>query len=284
VTTDETVEIFKSLLQKAVRRGNVEMAGHAVRFLARHDLKWLKNRLAVLTYEECWTYGDQVLFSDDPKTVAEQIARLATAAKNRNSAGLGSLAFYWAEGDASVLDGGQDDVAIKLVAEGFKNPRRYWSRTIKTKLGKRQETIVSNACKGFAMAEFGWDKCFMVAASYLALSDKIPATSFAEPSTEEFPLWITIDKHTKIGQAAINRAARRVNFDEEKAQWLVFYLEGVRCNKVVNSPWWERETRWRFKQLELNPVEVNKCWKELRPVLMDELNSAAEEIGLLIDL
>ena len=282
MTTNDSIEIFKSLLQKAVRRGNIEMVSHAVRFLTQHDLPWLRNRLAVLTFEECWTYGEEVSFENSPEIVSQQTLKLATAIKNRNAAGLGSLAFYLNAGDTSIFEGTRVDDDLKVVADGFKNPGAYWNGLAGQNLTKQQNIIVSNARNGFDMAVFPWDKCFMLAAGYLAISAEIPSTTFSKPSTQEFPLWIAIDKHTPVGHSAICTAARRIGFDEEKAQWLVFYMEGAKCNQIVDSPWWEREVDWRLRQLELTTSEAEKLWLELRPVLIDELKYFTEELRILI--
>jgi hypothetical protein len=281
VTTSDTTEIFKSLLQKSVRRGNIEMAASAVKFLTSHDFSWLRKRLAVLTFEECWTYGEGVSLSDDTQIVYEQILRLARMIKNRNAAGLGSLAFYYSQGDDSVLDG-KNDETIKMVAEGFKHPNEYWQRIRNANLGGQQNRIVNNAWDGFEMAELPWDKCFMVAATYLCASERIPETLFSVESNEEFPLWAAVDKHTSIGHAAICRAARRIRFDEEKAQWLVFYLEGVKCNGIAYSPWWELEKVWRMKQLGIDTAVAEKIWHQLRPALVEELKSTTDALRSLL--
>ena len=49
-----------SLITKAVRRGNVDLVEKTFNYLIniagqRH---WLKNRLAVIGYEECWQYAN----------------------------------------------------------------------------------------------------------------------------------------------------------------------------------------------------------------------------------
>jgi hypothetical protein len=281
LTNHDTIEIFKSLLQKAVRRGNVEMAKKAINFLARHDFPWLRARLAVLAFEECWTYGGELLLTQHEESVAEQITTLATTIKNRNVAGLGALAYYYSDGDSSMLGVGNDDNAIRTVAAGFKNAGQYWVESTFEALTVQQHEIVERAKQGFDLAVFPWDKCFMIAATYLATTGKIPETRFSKTSNE-LPLWVAIDKHTPIGQAAIGRAAATINFDEQKAQWLVFYLEGVKCNQIVHSPWWDREKEWRFRQLGLSDGEAEKHWQILRPVLIGELKNATEELGALL--
>ena len=61
------LEIIKSLLQKAVRRADVELTEKVVKYLISIDeFKWLKSRLAVIAYEECWTFGSQ-LYNDQNK-------------------------------------------------------------------------------------------------------------------------------------------------------------------------------------------------------------------------
>ena len=56
-TVSITDQVMRSLLQKAVRRGNTEMVNSVLQYFLQTDQdKWLRNRLAVITVEECWPY------------------------------------------------------------------------------------------------------------------------------------------------------------------------------------------------------------------------------------
>ena len=57
---------FRSLLQKAVRRGNVKLVfttSALLESLSRKEKNWFRNRTAVITFEECWPLGSELVFN-----------------------------------------------------------------------------------------------------------------------------------------------------------------------------------------------------------------------------
>ena len=51
---------FRSLLQKSVRRGNIELVfivSALIQSLTFREKNWFRNRAAVITFEECWPLG-----------------------------------------------------------------------------------------------------------------------------------------------------------------------------------------------------------------------------------
>ena len=93
---------------------------------------------------------------------------------------------------------------------------------------------------------------------------------------KDFPLWIAIDKHTRLGAAAITQAANQIGVNAGKALWLAFYFERVSCNEIAFSPWWERERLWRMKNLGLTMEEGDEVYKRLKPVLINVLKDDTE--------
>ncbi len=92
-------ELERSLLQKAVRRGNEELTEKVVKYLTNvGDTIWLKNRFPIIVFEECWTY------------TGNHYNVLARTVKNKNAAGLGALA---------VKMNTSEDLAIRTVARGL---------------------------------------------------------------------------------------------------------------------------------------------------------------------
>jgi hypothetical protein len=48
---------------------------------------------------------------------------------------------------------------------------------------------------------------------------------------------------------------------------------------MAESPWWEREKRWRFAKLGLTETEATDIWARLRPVVAERLGPDAEELA-----
>ena len=68
----ETDQLARSLLQKAVRRGNVTTTLATFRYLVaeKDEFNWLRSRLAIMTFEEAWPYGQDVTFGRSESEIA----------------------------------------------------------------------------------------------------------------------------------------------------------------------------------------------------------------------
>lgn len=277
----ETDQISRSILQKAVRRGDKELTGKLVAYLAqKDDFEWMRKRLAVITFEECWTYALELTFESNIDVVNNHLLKLASAVKNKNAAGLGSLGYELSKGDFSTLDGSSSDRAIKVMAEAVKRPNDFWKWIHKKASDNKQRTMVSNAHRGFNRAGWLWDKAFAQAAAYLALTEDIPDTVFVEEEKNyNLPLWVGIDKHTSEGKIVISSVAKEFNVDVDVALWLSFYFEGAICNQCVkDSRWWYREIEWRMKKLNVNQEKGERIWQSLRPIIQERLSNETKKI------
>ena len=278
----ETDQVIRSFLQKAIRRGDDELTKQAIAYILKIDeFQWMRKRLAVMTFEECWNYGLTVAFDNDEDIIRKHYLELAKTVKNKNAAGLGSLAYALSKGDESVYQKDSGDKAIKIVSEAVKRPTEFWIWAHKQNLSIKQRTLIENADKGFRKAGWPWDRAFTQAAAYLAITDNIPEISYLNSTSgSTFPLWVGIDKHTKEGKIAIRKAAKRSGFDANKALWLAFYFESAQCNKIENSPWWTREIKWRMAKLQLDFEQGKEIWEDLRPTVKELLH---EEVNKLKD-
>lgn len=276
----DTDQTSRSLLQKAVRRSDLEMTKLAIAYIiSDNDFDWMRKRLAVVTFEECWTYGLEVSYENDEKIITDHFLKIVGTVKNRNAAGLGSLAYVLSEGDESVYLGDSGDRDIKIIAEAIKRHKDFWEWTKKQELNDKQKILVEKADKGFRKAGWPWDRAFAQAAAYLAIKGDIPETIYVEPKSEkDFPIWVAIDKHTQQGKAAIRESAKRINFNANKALWLAFYFESAKCNEIKFSPWWEREINWRMKKLELTYEEGKEIWEQLKPTVIELLKDESEKL------
>ena len=95
-------DIERSLLQKAVRRGNEAVVEKALKYLfSVDDTAWLKKRLFVIAYEECWTLGNELTATN----LTKDYKKITKSVKNKNAAGLASLAWHCRNGDLDILQG-----------------------------------------------------------------------------------------------------------------------------------------------------------------------------------
>lgn len=277
-----TDQITRSLLQKAVRRGNPSIAKAAFRYLTKekNDFPWLRSRLAVMTFEEAWPYGRDVTFGRSESEIADHYATLCVCEKNKDAAGLGSLAYVLSEGDNSVLNGDDHDWYIRVVAKALIEKEKFseWITNEAKKLGSEQFTLVEHALEGSRKAGWPWDKAFTYAAALLAVKHSVPLLNRFEPTDKKFPFWIAIDKHTQRGKEVIRQVAKKQGIAANTALWLSFYCSSSICVNLVNSPWWQRERKWRFSKLNISENQAEDIWGKLKTDVIFYLQEDA--IGL----
>lgn len=280
-----TDQIIRAFLQKTIRRGGYELARQAIAYVIEiNEFQWMRKRLAVMTFEECWPYGLIVSFDNDEDVIIKHYLKLAKTVKNKNAAGLGSLAYALSQGDESVYQKDRGDKAIKIISEAIKRSKEFWIWAHKQNLSTKQRTLVENADKGFRKAGWPWDRAFAQAAAYLAITDNIPEISYFNTAlSPTVPLWVGIDKHTKEGKKAIREAAKQNGFNANKALWLAFYFESAECNKIENSPWWTREMKWRMAKLQLDFEQGKEIWRKLRPTVKELLHEEVHKLGDKLD-
>ncbi len=280
----DTDQISRSFLQKAVRRGNVEMAQKIIVYIIDHDdFDWLRNRLAVITFEECWNYGLYVTYDKDEAIITKHYLKITETTKHKDAAGLGSLAYNLSEGDTSVLLENHGDKAIKIVAEALKRPKDFWPWVHGQTQNEKQAKLVEMADKGFRKAGWPWDRAFALAGAYLAVTSDIPEVTSLQKPDIDLPFWVGIDKHTKEGKIAIREAAKRMGYNANKALWLGFYFESALCSGLEYSPWWEKEVQWRLQKLGLDFDKAHQIWEQLRPIVIELLESESEKLASKIN-
>lgn len=276
----ETDQIIRSLLQKAIRRGDYELTKKTIAYILKiHDFQWMRKRLPVITFEECWPYGLKVAFDNNKNIIIKHYLNLAKTSKNKNASGLGSLAYALSQGDESVYQKDGKNKCIKIVSEAIKRPNDFWIWAYRQNLSTNQRILIENAEKGFKKAGWPWDKAFALAAAYLAITDDIPEIGYTKIiSNQAFPLWVSIDKHTKEGKLAIQEAAKQNGVNTNKALWLSFYFEGAKCNQIENSPWWTREIKWKMKKLQLDFDQGKEIWEKISPVIREILSDHVKKL------
>jgi hypothetical protein len=203
---EHKLQVEHSLLQKAVRRGNIDVVNMTVKYLLSvGDSKWLHKRLPVLIYEECWPVGNSITQGN----ILEQYITLSSTVKNKDAAGLATLAVKYKEGDWKALRGSNSQrSAIKSVSNAIDNPDAFWKWALEN--GTRHVGRINAAKAAVTKANFEADKAMFYAAAYFAAKDEVPLVADAQPlNSPNFPYWVAFDKHTDYGREVISEAAQK---------------------------------------------------------------------------
>jgi len=278
-------EIQRSALQKAVRKGDVELVERCCKYLTdQDDFTWLKSRLYVMVFEECWGYGYKLNISNDPDLIIQEYKTIAGLVKNRDASALGVLGYELSIGNSSVLQHDSGDSAIRKIAEGIENPEKFWKWIKRRTKTNKQILMIYKAQMGNKKAGWPWDKAMPLAAAYLAVTGKIPQVKSCKIIQTEMPLWVGIDKHTDKGRKAIRTVAKSEGVSSRIALWCSFYFESVISNESQNCYWWNREKEWRFNSLGSSYQEAEEIWKKLKAgvqkLLEAESNNLKNVLGI----
>lgn len=277
----------RSLLQKAVRRGDVLLVEKVARHLnSDEDPKWVRMRTSIIIFEECWPLGSQLHLPLDFDSALYSLIDAATKEKNKEAAGLGTLAFVLSTGDTSVLsDIPQDEQThIVTVCEAIRNPHEFWQRIRTQCSNDAQEGLIEAAHKAHRTGGWPWDKAFMQAAAYLAVTRGIPKIHTAEIKVP-CPLWVGIDKHTPKGKEALIKAASELRLSSRFLSWISFYCESAVTNKLADTDtqWWTREIAWRLRRIGLDYQTASDMWKEARQRVSNLLEGEATSLQEHLD-
>ena len=86
-------ERYRSLLQKTVRRGHVDLVVTLGAFLeARGDVDWVERRAGLVVLSECWPLSGKTVLTKSFHSQLAALVRAAQARKDRDATGLGFLA------------------------------------------------------------------------------------------------------------------------------------------------------------------------------------------------
>lgn len=272
--------IFRSLLQKLVRRGHIELSEKVALTLAKNgDSKWLQARASIILFEECWPLAP-VVAAHTPTIVI--IKKVAGSKKNKDAAGLGSLAYEYSIGNESAAKDSPNSLAVRTVAAGLERPDAFFNWVESKSLSLEQKKVTASARNIYKQASWQWDKAFCIAASYLAMSTISRVTPSNADFESSFPTWVAIDKHTPEGRAAIQRAGAKLKIPPKQLSWISFYLESAKVNYLVDSPWWDAERKWRFLQLGISESYAFEVWDQASEIIQEELHLQISKINNLI--
>jgi hypothetical protein len=276
----KTKERYRSLLQKAVRRGNADLVFTTSAFLeslGSADKNWFLNQTAIITFEECWPLGTELIFNKKFHSKVAALIRVTRSSKARDATGLGFLAYALSQGDTSVLDDSADDKAIKIVANAIRRPDDFWQWVTWQKSAAAEKNLIDNAVR-FKKAGLPHDNAVIQAAAYLAVSGQLCRIEAGQPLDPKFPYWVVFDNHTPEGRRALRDIARDLHISLSQLEWAFFYFEGALANGEISSKWWDRHCRWHFNKIELPADEAHLLWDPARVQLEERLTAESRQL------
>lgn len=269
----EIDERFRSLLQKAVRRGNEDLVVTVSALLASlgPEVKgWYRPQSAVIVFQECWPLGAELLFNKRFYSKVAALVKAARSSKSRDAAGLGYLAQALSEGDPNVLDGSTDDRDLKILAKAVRAPEDFWRWIQSLTLSPAQETLAARAHR-FRKAGYQRDRVVLQAAAYLAATLGVTPPQPGQPAESKFPYWVVFDHHTRLGNRVLRDIARDLHIPLHQLEWASYYFEGAVTGADTPSRWWEKYCSWHFRKVGLPPEEAHLLWEPARPQVVEAL-------------
>ena len=275
IKSDTDTEVrYRSLLQKAVRRGDADLVYTASALLASlspRKKNWYRTRTAIITFEECWPLGGELFFNRKFYSKVAALIRVTRAKKSRGASGLGYLAHALVEGDASVLNGSDADRHIKIMANAIKRPDDFWHWISDQKKTDGQTAALISNAKRFKQEGFPRDRAVIQSAAYLAVTGQMPSRQEMQPVDQAFPYWVAFDKHTAEGKLVMRDVARDLHIALPQLEWTCFYFEGAKTNGEIPSEWWERHSQWHFEKIGLPVEEAHLLWEPAKPQVIAAL-------------
>ena len=271
---------YRSLLQKAVRRGHTDLVltvSALLESLSARETNWYRTITAILTFEECWPLCSELIFNKKFHSMVAALIKVTRSAKSRDAAGLGYLAIALIGGNTAVLDGTADDKHVKIVADAIKRPDAFWHWIVTRKKSGEQTALVENAMR-FKQEGFPRNKAVIQAAAYLAVNEKIPSRYRPSPPDQAFPYWVAFDKHTPEGRLVLRDVARDLHIPLSQLEWTCFYFEGAKTNGEIPSKWWQRNCMHHFKKVGLPIEEAHLLWEAAEPHMIEALDGYSRRL------
>jgi hypothetical protein len=276
----DTEVLYRSLLQKAVRRGHVDLVfttSALLESLSSKEKNWYRTRTAIITFEECWPLGSELIFNRRFHSKVAALIKVTKSLKSRDASGLGYMAFALHEGDLSILDGSPEDKHLRIIANAIGRPDDFWHWIAAQKIPGERAALVENA-ERFKDEGSPRDKAVLQAAAYLAITAQPPACGELAPSNQTFPYWVAFDRHTPEGKLVLRDVARALHIPLPQLEWTCFYFEGARTNGEIPSKWWERHCQWRFKKVGLSAEEAHLLWDPAKSQVIDALTQESRRL------
>ena len=267
--SDQIDPRYRSLLQKAARRGHVNL----VLTISTHiglsgptAKRWFKQQATVTTFRVCWPLVSELNFTRRfPSRVAAMI-NVTRSVKSQDAAGLGAMAYALYSGDRTVLNATPPDREVKIVASAIERPDDFWAW-----IEDQDSSGRATAIRRFRNIGNNFDRTIIKSAAYLATVTEPQDVFRAESLDDRFSYWVAFDHHVRQGQEALAQISRDLHIPLPQLIWLFFYFEGSRTQKLISSVWWDRYCRWRFKKVGMTPEQAHLMWQSALPQLIAAL-------------
>ena len=276
----ETHARYRSLLQKAVRHGHAELVlttSALLSSLGPREKNWFRTRTAIITFEESWPLGTQLIFNKKFHSKVAALIKVTRSQKARDATGLGYLAYALMDGDTSVLNGTEQDRALKIIANATQRPSDFWTWIESQPKSNQQASLIEKA-RYFKNDGLPVDKAIIQSAAYLALTDDIPSPKELPAPDNTFPFWIAFDRHTPEGRATLHDIARDLHIPLPQLEWSCYYFEGALANAVLTSKWWDRYCGWRFQKIGLPSEEAHLLWEPAKKQVVEALSDDSRKL------
>ena len=271
---------LRSLLQKAVRRGDIDLVfttSAILESLSSREKNWFRYQTAIIGFEECWPLGTDLIFNRKFHSKVAALVKVTRSTKAKDAYGLGYLAYALSEGDQSVLSGSPEDRHIRIVSKAVRRPDEFWSWADQNKPAGRGKMLVENAHR-FRQAGLSRDRAVIQAAAYLAVIGDIPRAAPASQLVHAFPYWVAFDMHTSQGRRVLNDVARDLHIPLKQLEWTLFYFEGAQTNESLPSAWWDRICNWYFQRIGLPLEEAHLIWDPARVQVVEALTEDSQQL------
>ena len=271
----DTHQACRSLLQKAVRRGAVNLVRNTIEHLVDvGDKAWLRQRCVVIMAEECWPILIRFEYAADISKITDQLIAVTRSVKNKNAAGLGSLSYAFSEGDRTALKSLVDDRPVRIVASGLGRPEEYWRWLVNSCATEEQVILIQKLQDLYKKCGWPWDKAFVFAAGYLFINDpKAVVENTSMRDDEPFPFWVALDRHTPEGKKAIAEVAAQMSIPAVRLGWVSFYCESAVTDQSCEADWFIRERDWRLAKEGLDYPAALHLWRRAAPLFEDYLQN-----------
>jgi len=280
ISRSDTEARYRSLLQKAVRRGDIDLVyttSALLESLSSKDKSWYRTRTAIITFEECWPLGSDLLFNRKFHSKVAALVKVTRSIKSRDASGLGYLAYALAEGDATVLTGRPEDKHLRIVANAIKRPDDFWQWIASPKKRGVPEGLIENA-KRFKNEGSPRDRAVIQAAAYLSVTARVPSLKTIAPTDDVFPYWIAFDNHTSEGKLVLRDVARDLHIPLPQLEWASYYFEGAKVNGELSSTWWARHCRWYFRKVGLLAEDAHLLWEPAKSQIVAALTEESRQL------
>jgi hypothetical protein len=264
-----------SLLQKAVRRGHVDLVYTISAFiesLGSKPKEWYRTRTVISTFEECWPLAAELNFNRKFHSKVAALILITRNQKIRDAGGLAYLAHALSQGDSAVYTGIPADRDIKIIANAIRRPDDFWQWVTARIDASRDNVLLENTMR-FRHEGTPREQAALQSAAYLMLTGSRPQVPEVRPADENFPYWVVFDQSTPEGKLALRDVARSLNIQLPQLEWACNYYEGFKTNGSLPCSWWNRFCEWQFQKVGLKPEEAHLLWKPARSQVMSALAS-----------